>query len=94
MKCVDPVIEIKVDEIIRNKCGLIYNEAMSIVNDAIALEKYKDLFIEQSKRLQYYIVDLCSSRRRFKYFLSTELVERSIVFHSQIFLLLLPWVIV
>ncbi|XP_025425281.1 UPF0764 protein C16orf89 homolog [Sipha flava] len=47
MKCVDPVIEIKVDEIIRNKCGLIYNEAMSIVNDAIALEKYKDLFIEQ-----------------------------------------------
>lgn len=38
------------EKIIRNKCSKIYNEALYIANDLDMLEKYKDLFIEQSTR--------------------------------------------
>lgn len=34
---------------------MIFNEAQYIAKDFNTLEKYKDLFIEQSKELYYYI---------------------------------------
>lgn len=38
------------DRIIQHKCSMIFNEAQYIAKDFSTLEKYKDLFIEQSKK--------------------------------------------
>jgi len=38
-------------EIIQHKCSTIFEEAQNMANDIEMVDRYKDLFIEQSKML-------------------------------------------
>lgn len=49
MNCAGPTFQRMADKIIQHKCSMIFNEAQYIAKDFKTLEKYKDLFIEQSK---------------------------------------------